>query len=49
MIALLRIGSLFDKMRFKLIKGNLNTIRKTIFFFLQMYVYAVHVYEYTRP
>ena len=46
MIALLRIGSLFDKMRVKLIKGNLNTIWKTVLF-LQMY--AVHVYEYTRP
>ena len=33
MIALLRIGSLFDKMWFKLIKGNLNTIWKTFFFY----------------
>ena len=31
MIALLRIGNLFDKMRVKLIKGNLNTIWKTFF------------------
>jgi len=41
MIALLRIGSLFDKMQAKLIKGNLNTIWKTAFFYkCLLYMYT---------